>query len=131
MYDNILFLHPPPSFYTIQVECNECSRWVHARCEGIDKEQYDAMTLGTHPIWVSIYYIYIYIYIVYIYILYNMHKLYTYTIYMYYIHILYTYTIYIIQYAYIKNIYTLYIEYKFSNQNIFLCYTPIYIHYSY
>lgn len=35
------------------VECNECSRWVHAHCEGIDKAQYDAMTLGTHPIWVS------------------------------------------------------------------------------
>lgn len=35
-----------------QVECNECSRWVHAHCEGIDKAQYDAMTLGTHPIWV-------------------------------------------------------------------------------
>jgi hypothetical protein len=35
-----------------QVECNECARWVHASCEGIDKAQYDAMTLGTHPIWV-------------------------------------------------------------------------------
>jgi hypothetical protein len=37
----------------LQVECNECSRWVHATCEGIDQAQYDAMTLGTHPIWVS------------------------------------------------------------------------------
>lgn len=34
------------------VQCNECSRWVHAHCEGIDQAQYDAMTLGTHPIWV-------------------------------------------------------------------------------
>lgn len=33
------------------VQCNECSRWVHALCEGIDQSQYEAMTLGTHPVW--------------------------------------------------------------------------------
>lgn len=33
------------------VQCNECSRWVHAYCEGIDQAQYEAMTLGTHPVW--------------------------------------------------------------------------------
>jgi hypothetical protein len=43
-----------PSGVINQVECNECSRWVHASCEGIDQAQYDAMTLGTHPIWVSV-----------------------------------------------------------------------------
>jgi hypothetical protein len=35
------------------VQCNECSRWVHALCEGIDQTQYEAMTRGTHPVWVS------------------------------------------------------------------------------
>ena len=34
------------------VQCNECSRWVHALCEGIDQSQYEAMTRGTHPVWV-------------------------------------------------------------------------------
>ncbi len=33
------------------VQCNECSRWVHALCEGIDEIQYQAMTRGTHPVW--------------------------------------------------------------------------------
>ena len=33
------------------VQCNECSRWVHALCEGIDEAQYQAMTRGTHPVW--------------------------------------------------------------------------------
>ena len=33
------------------VQCNDCSRWVHAVCEGIDQMQYDAITLGTHPVW--------------------------------------------------------------------------------
>lgn len=35
-----------------QVQCNECFKWVHATCEGIDDVQYDAISLGTHPIWV-------------------------------------------------------------------------------
>lgn len=34
------------------VQCNECFRWVHALCEGIDQSQYEAMTRGTHPVWV-------------------------------------------------------------------------------
>lgn len=38
----------------MQVQCNECARWVHALCEGIDKAQYEAMTLGTHPVWVCL-----------------------------------------------------------------------------
>ena len=33
------------------VQCNECSRWVHALCEGIDQSQYEAMSIGTHPVW--------------------------------------------------------------------------------
>lgn len=33
------------------VQCNDCSRWVHAACEGIDQLQYEAITLGTHPVW--------------------------------------------------------------------------------
>ena len=33
------------------VQCNECNRWVHALCEGIDQVQYEAMTRGTHPVW--------------------------------------------------------------------------------
>ena len=33
------------------VQCNECSRWVHSLCEGIDQAQYEAMTRGTHPVW--------------------------------------------------------------------------------
>jgi hypothetical protein len=36
------------------VQCNECARWVHALCEGIDQAQYESMTRGTHPVWVSI-----------------------------------------------------------------------------
>jgi nucleosome-remodeling factor subunit BPTF len=35
----------------MMVQCNDCSRWVHAKCEGIDNAQYEAMTLGTHPVW--------------------------------------------------------------------------------
>jgi len=33
------------------VQCNECARWVHALCEGIDQAQYEAMTNTTHPVW--------------------------------------------------------------------------------
>lgn len=33
------------------VQCNECSRWVHASCEGIDQLQYEAITKGSHPVW--------------------------------------------------------------------------------
>lgn len=33
------------------VQCNECFRWVHSLCEGIDQAQYEAMTRGTHPVW--------------------------------------------------------------------------------
>jgi hypothetical protein len=35
----------------MMVECNECNRWVHAHCDGIDQEQYDAITIGAHPVW--------------------------------------------------------------------------------
>ena len=35
------------------VQCSECLRWVHAFCEGIDQGQFEAMTKGTHPVWVS------------------------------------------------------------------------------
>ena len=33
------------------MQCNECDRWVHSRCEGIDQAQYESMTQGTHPVW--------------------------------------------------------------------------------
>lgn len=33
------------------VQCNECSRWVHALCDGIDENQYQAITAGSHPVW--------------------------------------------------------------------------------
>lgn len=33
------------------VQCNECMRWVHSLCEGIDQAQYECMTNGTHPVW--------------------------------------------------------------------------------
>lgn len=35
------------------VLCNECDRWVHAACEGLDQSQYNSITSGTHPIWVT------------------------------------------------------------------------------
>eukprot|EP01041_Mallomonas_annulata_P005210 gene5210-10429_t len=34
-----------------QVQCNECFRWVHSVCEGMDDDQYEAVTRGTHPVW--------------------------------------------------------------------------------
>lgn len=37
---------------SMMVQCNECSRWIHAMCDGIDKGQYDAITQGKHPVWV-------------------------------------------------------------------------------
>ena len=33
------------------VQCNECVRWVHAKCELIDEAQYHAMSKGSHPVW--------------------------------------------------------------------------------
>jgi hypothetical protein len=33
------------------VQCHQCDRWVHAACEGIDKQQYESISDGTHPIW--------------------------------------------------------------------------------
>eukprot|EP01038_Epipyxis_sp_PR26KG_P012769 gene12769-17121_t len=33
------------------IHCDECARWIHAYCEGIDDAQYLAMTNGSHPIW--------------------------------------------------------------------------------
>lgn len=33
------------------VQCNDCCRWVHSICEGIDQAQYEAMTKGIHPVW--------------------------------------------------------------------------------
>lgn len=38
----------------MQIQCNECSRWIHSKCEGIDQAQYEAMTYGTHPVWVCV-----------------------------------------------------------------------------
>lgn len=35
------------------VQCNHCNRWVHCQCEGIDKVQYEMMSNGNHPVWVS------------------------------------------------------------------------------
>ena len=37
------------------VQCNECVRWVHAKCELIDEAQYHAMSKGSHPVWGSEY----------------------------------------------------------------------------
>lgn len=33
--------------------CDECNEWVHSRCEGIDRSQYESIANGTHPVWVS------------------------------------------------------------------------------
>ena len=33
------------------MQCNECEKWIHAICEGIDASQYQSITEGTHPIW--------------------------------------------------------------------------------
>lgn len=33
------------------IECNECNRWIHALCEGMDEGQYHAITEGRHPVW--------------------------------------------------------------------------------
>jgi hypothetical protein len=33
------------------IQCNECQRWVHAKCEGVDQTQFEAMAIGTHPVW--------------------------------------------------------------------------------
>lgn len=33
------------------IQCNECNRWIHALCEGLDVAQYTAITTRTHPIW--------------------------------------------------------------------------------
>ncbi|RYG67859.1 hypothetical protein EON64_06510 [archaeon] len=35
------------------VQCNECARWIHAECEGLDESQYNAIAARIHPIWVS------------------------------------------------------------------------------
>jgi hypothetical protein len=39
--------------FSKQVQCNRCFIWVHAFCEGMDDAQYEAVSYGTHPIWVS------------------------------------------------------------------------------
>jgi hypothetical protein len=41
------------------IQCNECNRWVHAKCEGIDHAQYQSISEGTHPIWVRYYFCYV------------------------------------------------------------------------
>lgn len=33
------------------IQCNECSRWIHALCEGLDAAQYHSITTRTHPVW--------------------------------------------------------------------------------
>ena len=33
------------------VECNECSRWVHAKCESINQAAFEAIGNESHPIW--------------------------------------------------------------------------------
>lgn len=33
------------------VECSECGRWVHARCESINKDAFEAIGNCSHPIW--------------------------------------------------------------------------------
>lgn len=33
--------------------CDECNEWVHSKCEGIDRGQYESIANGTHPVWVS------------------------------------------------------------------------------
>lgn len=43
----------------MMVQCNECDKWVHASCDGIDEEQYDAITRGFHPVWVIFCHLYL------------------------------------------------------------------------
>jgi hypothetical protein len=33
------------------IQCNECQRWIHAICEGVDQAQFEAMAVGSHPVW--------------------------------------------------------------------------------
>lgn len=45
---------PTVSIWTaiLKVQCNECYRWIHAECEGMDEAQYIAVSEHAHPIWV-------------------------------------------------------------------------------
>jgi hypothetical protein len=71
MVDHIMEHIYPTLIYVIllQVQCNECNRWIHALCEGLDTTQYAAIAAKTHPIWVNrSMYMYVYVYDIHLYI---------------------------------------------------------------